>query len=225
MLRVYSTAIDKLNLTQKQSTEVDNNRVFTNGQWERLEQIVEWSKLKTPNALANRIGLKRSENLYQIKLGNNGISRSLVLKITAVFPEICKTWLMFGEGEMLKGESPELTLIPKVPVQYSDGSVPMTSGELNYDIAVKAVDDSLAPIIPVGSTLLLQGVEISEVVSGAKYLFVTEDTTLLREVHGIEKTDSTSYVILKTLNPITHTSINAKDIKELYYVKMMIKIF
>lgn len=44
--------------------------------WQRLEQVVKWAGTST-NKFALGIGLKRSENLYQIKRGAFGISKEL----------------------------------------------------------------------------------------------------------------------------------------------------
>ena len=53
--------------------------------WRRLERVIKWTGLSI-NSFALTIGLKRSENLYQIKKGNNGISRDLAELITAKSP-------------------------------------------------------------------------------------------------------------------------------------------
>ena len=70
--------------------------------WRRLERVIKWTGLSI-NSFALTIGLKRSENLYQIKKGNNGISRDLAELITAKYPSVSKGWLLTGEGEMLIG--------------------------------------------------------------------------------------------------------------------------
>ncbi|MCD8186815.1 MAG: hypothetical protein LUD68_10375 [Rikenellaceae bacterium] len=53
------------------------------------------------------IGLPRSENLYQIKKGNHGISKQLAETIISKYPDICKPWLLTGEGEMLRNQNLE----------------------------------------------------------------------------------------------------------------------
>ena len=44
--------------------------------WQRIEKIVRWTGLSV-NSFALSIGLNRSENLYRIKRGDNGISKEL----------------------------------------------------------------------------------------------------------------------------------------------------
>ncbi|MBQ1957927.1 MAG: hypothetical protein II353_03615, partial [Alistipes sp.] len=70
-----------------------------NRSWERLESVIRWSNM-TINAFGRHIGLVRSENLYQIKAGKNGISQNLARRIVDKFPEVSLGWLLSGEGEM-----------------------------------------------------------------------------------------------------------------------------
>lgn len=70
--------------------------------WQRLEQVIKWTGLST-NAFATGIGLKRSENLYQIKRGNNRISKNLAELIVRKYGSVNRAWLLTGEGEMLDG--------------------------------------------------------------------------------------------------------------------------
>ncbi|MEF9949671.1 MAG: hypothetical protein RR752_00660, partial [Mucinivorans sp.] len=70
--------------------------------WQRLEQVVKWTGTST-NKFAMSIGLKRSENLYQIKRGAFGISKELSSLITKKYPQISRSWLITGEGQMLTG--------------------------------------------------------------------------------------------------------------------------
>ena len=74
------------------------------GSWTRLEQVIKWTGLTT-NAFALSIGLKRAENLYQIKKGRNSISRDLADLIAAKYSGISKSWLLTGEGSMLTDEN------------------------------------------------------------------------------------------------------------------------
>ena len=57
--------------------------------WQRIEKIVRWTGLSV-NSFALSIGLNRSENLYRIKRGDNGISKELAELIAARYPEISR---------------------------------------------------------------------------------------------------------------------------------------
>lgn len=75
-------------------------KTTTHDEWHRISQVVLLSG-KTVNAFAKYIGLTRGENLYQIKRGNNGISKDVADRICAKFPQVSKLWLLTGEGQML----------------------------------------------------------------------------------------------------------------------------
>ena len=79
--------------------------------WQRIEKVVRWAGLSV-NAFALHIGLHRGENLYQIKRGNNGISKELAELIVARYPEISRAWLVTGEGEMFAGGIAVRSMIP-----------------------------------------------------------------------------------------------------------------
>ena len=79
--------------------------------WQRLEAVIKWAHMST-NYFARHIGLARGENLYQIKRGNNGISRDVARRIVTKFPQIDLLWLLTGEGKMLAEDRPQGTRIP-----------------------------------------------------------------------------------------------------------------
>ena len=80
--------------------------ITPNPAWERLSEVIDYSGLSV-NAFAKAIGLKRGENLYQIKKGNNGISPNLAKRINQVLPCFSVAWLIFGEG-VFEAERPIL---------------------------------------------------------------------------------------------------------------------
>lgn len=65
---------------------------------DRLRIVLQYSGERTYNALALRLGLKRSENLYRIRKGYNGISMDLALRIRNICPLLSLSWLLGGEG-------------------------------------------------------------------------------------------------------------------------------
>ena len=69
------------------------------GSWERMNAVIEWASMSI-NYFARYIGLPRGENLYQIRRGNNGISRDVARRVITRFPEISEVWLLNGSGEM-----------------------------------------------------------------------------------------------------------------------------
>ncbi len=69
--------------------------------WARLQAVIDHSGIPSINAFALHIGLRRGENLYQIKKGNNAISLRLAERVCRHYPEISLGWLLSGEGKML----------------------------------------------------------------------------------------------------------------------------
>lgn len=84
---------------------------------ERIGMLAMYAGNKSLKALASDLGLN-TQMLYDLKSGKTKeISGRLANKIFLVFPEVSKTWLLTGEGEMLQCNS-------------SDDSVPVEN-ELN----------------------------------------------------------------------------------------------
>ncbi len=79
-----------------------------NPYWARIEEIMSYYSLPSVSAFARRVGLKRSENLFQIKRGRNRISFALVDQICDHIPEISKAWLLTGEGAMIISDNNDM---------------------------------------------------------------------------------------------------------------------
>ncbi len=141
------------------------------------------------NYFARYIGLPRGENLYQIKRGNNGISKDVASRIVEKFPQIDKLWLLTGEGQMFA--SPELrgVQIPYYDVALEQG-IPLRGalspawnmvipGAVGCDFAMR-LDDSPHP----GCTiLLLAAADPEAVIPGAEYVIVSGKIVTLRSVY------------------------------------------
>lgn len=135
--------------------------------WRRLERVIKWTGLSI-NSFALTIGLKRSENLYQIKKGNNGISRDLAELITAKYPSVSKGWLLTGEGEMLIGNKAVTGSDSGIPYYGMDATVaveqqlPPPLFYINVpifndcDLSAMALGTAMQPDIPAGSIVLLK---------------------------------------------------------------------
>lgn len=54
------------------------------------------------NKLAEEIGLNTSQTLYDIKNGKHRISKDVAEKISTKYLNISTSWLLTGEGKMLK---------------------------------------------------------------------------------------------------------------------------
>lgn len=69
---------------------------------ERINELVKYSGLSIKR-LAEEIGLKTFQTLYDIKNGKHGISKDVANKIKGRYLNINLSWLLTGEGEMLSG--------------------------------------------------------------------------------------------------------------------------
>ncbi len=84
--------------------EAMEKTTFENASWQRLQAVIEHSRIQSVSAFTRHIGINKPENLYQIRRGNNGISKELAKTICGCFPEISMGWLLTGEGSMILGE-------------------------------------------------------------------------------------------------------------------------
>lgn len=66
-----------------------------------LNKLLEYSKLNG-KSFSEKIGLIRPQAIYDIQNGKTqNISVSMANKIISAFPEVNKSWLFTGDGEML----------------------------------------------------------------------------------------------------------------------------
>lgn len=68
---------------------------------ERIEALSRYTGLNLKR-LAEEIGLKTHQTLYDIRKGKHGISKDLAEKIQAKYLNINIGWLLTGDGEMIK---------------------------------------------------------------------------------------------------------------------------
>ncbi len=157
--------------------------------WDRLRLVIERSGM-TVNSFARHIGLARSEALYQIKRGNNGISANLVDRIVAKFPEVNRVWLLTGYGSMFSDGVSDM----QVPFYNCDLSqiteveefVPesyMFVPQINSaDLAICYYGDDMAPSIPSGTILFLTRIDPATLTYGNEYVVVGRGFVVLRKV-------------------------------------------
>ncbi len=205
--------------------------------WQRLEKVIKWTGMSV-NAFAHHIGLKRSENLYQIKKGNHGISRDLADLISSNYKNISKGWLITGEGEMfiekplIDGTFASDNGIPYYEIDVA--SVLKDGGDVrptayisvphftNCDIAAHFIGDSMAPMIPNGSIVVLKSITKETIIPGESYLIETPEYTTIR---NIRIADDPSKVRLVPVNTASYDEISLPldRIKSVYLVKGVIQ--
>jgi Peptidase S24-like len=210
--------------------------------WSRLHKVILWSGMTT-NAFALSIGLKRSENLYQIKKGNNDISRDLADQITIIYCNISKSWLLTGEGSMFINETEEVQKeeLPLNGIPFY-GSIPLASILLNEneekskplhyiivpelescDLAITCVGNSMLPDISSGSILTLKEIDLKSLLSGEVYCIVTNNFSTVRIVRTLED-DTKVRLIPKNIKDFDETVLNKQDILRIFLVKGVITL-
>lgn len=207
--------------------------------WQRLEQVIKWTGLST-NAFALGIGLKRSENLYQIKRGSFGISKELARLITLKYPMVNRSWLLTGEGSMLVVSSSEMSegaiasipgaipfyqidvlslaqLVNAKPVSHL--LLPMFSGAT---LAANYMGNSMAPDVPSGSTVIVRASQVSAVLPGETYLVATNDYVVLRKVRAVEGDPDVFMLVAANREEFDDMIVEKQHINSIYILQGVI---
>ena len=166
-----------------------------NENWERLEAVIHWAKMST-NYFARYIGLPRGENLYQIRKGNNGISKDVARRVVEKFPEISEMWLLTGSGEMFSHIRQEKNHIPLYRMDAERSILHLDTLSPDDEICLPLIEEAefamlylseaMRPHIASGSILFLREITPQEIIPGHDYLLTTGETVLLRTVRTAE---------------------------------------
>ena len=197
--------------------------------WERIERVIRYSGIPSINAFARGIGLSRSETLYQIKKGNNGISRAMAERIHAHYPAFSILWLLCGDtsdqGSTASdgGRMKRIAYYDVIPAGFSTNrplpdkyltlSEPLCHGAT---MATLCRDSALHPRVVRSSILLLKD-SPGEIVYGNIYLIETAQYVLLRIVR---RTRTDGRIRLTTLQRTDYDEIviGRADIRAMYFV-------
>lgn len=115
-----------------------------------INSVIGYSGL-SPADFASKIGTKTSQAIYDIQKGRTKtISQSIASKILSCYPEINRTWLLTGEGEMLSLNTSvnEASLLPKKRIPFYDDVA--TIGGLNHQVADVSSNGSVSEWIDAG---------------------------------------------------------------------------
>lgn len=85
---------------------------------EIIDKILQIKGLNT-KSFSEKIGLERPQAIYDIQKGKTKtISAQLANKISSVFPEFNKTWLLTGEGAEIKEEVDSYAQKTQIPYEF-----------------------------------------------------------------------------------------------------------
>ena len=210
---------------------------------ERFTAAIDWLK-------KNRIILSQVEfaerahfNPSQISEMLNGkrkISERTIHKISAAFPEISNAWLLTGEGEMLKHESPtELKSNTSIP--FFDIDVTASIAEAFHDTpeipqyyidfpplndctaAFPVFGESMEPDFFAGEVVLVKEItNVDSMLWGEPYLVITNaNCDNLRTIKNVYLSEDRQYFILRATNPrySGDTIISRNDVLKIFLVK------
>ncbi len=196
--------------------------------WQRIEKVVNWTGLSV-NAFARCIGLKRAENLYQIKKGNHGISKELAEMITTKYTTVSKSWLLTGTGNMFldEGHTPASS-IPYYRVDVirllmsqdffspsSFFSVPLFNG---CELAALNTGNAMKPDIPYGAVIFIKKAEPQTIMPGNIYVVISPAFSGIRYVRR-EPGSSELRLVPRNKDEYDDVIIDVADLQRLYEVR------
>lgn len=189
-----------------------------------------------PKSFSEAIGLERPQAIYDIQSGKTkSISSKMADKIISAFPEINRSWLLAGEGEMLHGATEEAAPHNRirywVDVDATAGGVTLfedqvTDKYIDLDIpefhdctdAVNLYGDSMLPLYKSGQIIILKEWMESFIDYGNVYLVITKKGN--RMVKYLRKGSDARHVLCVSENKeFDPFEIEKDDILRLYLVK------
>lgn len=206
-----------------------------NENWVRLESVIRWANMTT-NYFGRYIGLARSENLYQIKAGKNGISQNLARRIVEKFPELSVCWLLTGEGDMFSKGSTN----GRIPFFDCDvvgrGLLRLDEIKPDYrmniptiedcDYAFRSYDVAMSNEIAVGSILFLKKTAVEAIIPGGMYVVICPKYIILRKVRLITSADGSLTLVLEPANAgFDSITVKLDDVKEIYRVVANLQLY
>lgn len=197
--------------------------------WQRLEKIIDWTGLSV-NAFARGVGLKRAENLYQIKKGNNGISKDLATLVAARYPTVNRAWLLTGDGDPFIGPpgtetrgsiafyNHDAVLVAHSPREFTPAEQMAVGIFSGAEFAAINHDAAMAPRIPEGATVFMQRINSKRIMPGRIYLVISPEFKGIRIVRR-DKADS-PLLRLVPANTADHdeVQIDAESVQNLWVV-------
>ncbi|MBP3317123.1 MAG: hypothetical protein J6L01_01365 [Alistipes sp.] len=204
-----------------------------NSNWDRLASVIRWANMSV-NYFGRHIGLARSETLYQIKAGHNGISQNLARRIVEKFPEISLGWLLSGEGEMFAGGKGgkipfyDCDVCGQLLRQLSQAearcrlNIPLLE---ECDLAARSYDVAMSGEIMAGSIVFLKHTVTDAIIPGGIYVVVCENYVLLRKVYPIKSEVGGAELTLESADGNHNViKLSVNEVRDLYRVVGNLKL-
>lgn len=164
-------------------------------------------------------------------------------RILCAFPDLNRTWLLTGEGEMLTGDQTiqsstesDIHLIPLLPVSAQGGSFndfvvsikessceKIISPIKGADYAMSVSGESMAPEYPSGSQILIKRINEKAFIDwGRVYVLDTCNGTVIKRLFPSETADK---VLCKSINPeFPPFEVLLSDVYAVYRVLMCMSL-
>lgn len=211
-----------------------------------INKILEHTGL-TPSVFAKKLGEKRPQRIYDIQNGKTKkLSPEIADKIISAFPDISRTWLLTGEGNMLNEgaatpTSPsddKVTTVPLLPISAQGGTLndfvmavkgldceKIISPIGKVDFAITVSGDSMAPEYPSGSQVLIKKINERAFIDwGRTYVLDTCNGTVIKKLMPSDSGDS-ALVKCVSINPAYPPfEVNLHDVYGIYRVMLVMAI-
>jgi hypothetical protein len=202
--------------------------------WERLVKVIERFGLSI-NSFALSLGLGRSENLYHIRRGNYGISEDLANRIISADPDIDRTWLLSGIGNMLKSDPVNCDRLPfyrdemESILSYLDNYEPSDYIQTPYatgsDFVVRSFSRPMSDPVTAANDLFLKRLSgVYEVVQGNEHVLLVGDRVVWRMVRYIKDDPTKWRLVSRNRENFPDIIIDVKDVKAAWRVIARIAI-
>lgn len=163
-------------------------------------------------------------------------------RILCAFPDLNRTWLLTGEGDMLTGvqttqsSTDDIHLIPLLPVSAQGGSFndfvvsikessceKIISPIKGADYAMSVSGESMAPEYPSGSQILIKRINEKAFIDwGRVYVLDTCNGTVIKRLFPSETADK---VLCKSINPeFPPFEVLLSDVYAVYRVLMCMSL-
>lgn len=127
---------------------------------EIMSKVLSYTGLNVKQ-FSEKIGLKRAQAIYDVLNGKTQrISEKLAIKIISEFPEFRKSWLMTGEGEMLKNPAYSKTATPLINAEESATAFIGDNNKVNADQTIAMLVAEVAAQRRVTEKVLEQNSEL-----------------------------------------------------------------
>lgn len=127
---------------------------------EIMSKVLSYTGLNVKQ-FSEKIGLKRAQAIYDVLNGKTQrISEKLAIKIISEFPEFRKSWLMTGEGEMLKNPAYSNTATPLINAEESATAFIGDNNKVNADQTIAMLVAEVAAQRRVTEKVLEQNSEL-----------------------------------------------------------------